>query len=165
MDYRRIWIGGLCVALLITMPGLTMPMGPVPPSETELHRIERKIQQKVNEERELQRIPQLNWNEELASEARRHAANIATGRFFAHVDPQRGDIDRRLNASGIRWRRCAENLYAGNGRELAEEAVAAWRRSPGHYRNMMDSMYSEAAVGLAVKRDGMIIVVQEFILR
>ena len=156
---------GLCAAFVATMPGIVSALEPVRLAPAELQRLELQIQEQVNKERRSQRIPQLNWNEKLASEARRHAANIATGRFFAHEDPKRGDIDRRLNASGIRWQRCAENLFAGNIAELADKAIAAWRRSPGHYRNMMDSMYSEAAVGLAVKRDGTIIVVQEFILR
>jgi uncharacterized protein YkwD len=144
---------------------MLLSMDPVPLAAEDLHRIEQQIQQNVNCERSSKHIPQLNWNEQLASEARRHAGNIATGSFFAHEDPVRGDIDRRLNASGIGWHRCAENIYAGAIGGLAEEAVTAWRLSPGHCRVMLDSMLSEAAVGIAVRQDGTIIVVQEFILK
>lgn len=140
-------------------------MGPVPLATEDLHRIEQQIQQNVNYERISKRIPKLSWNEQLASEARRHAANIATGRFFDHEDPMRGNVDRRLDTSGIRWHRCAENIYAGDIGGLAEEAVTAWQLSPPHCKIMLDSMLSEAGVGVAVKQDGTIIVVHEFILK
>jgi uncharacterized protein YkwD len=140
-------------------------MDPVPLAADELHRLEQKIQQNVNYERISKHIPQLNWNEQLAAEARRHAANIATRHFFAHEDPVRGDVDQRLDASGIRWHRCAENIYAGDIGGLVEEAITAWRLSPGHCKVMLDSMLSETGVGIAVRQDGTIIVVQEFILK
>jgi uncharacterized protein YkwD len=150
--------------LFVAMPGMLLSMDPVPASADDLHRIEQQIQQRVNDARASTHIPQLNWSDQLASEARRHAQNIATGRFFSHEDPMRGNIDQRLDASGIRWNRCAENIYAGEIGDLAEEAVTAWRISPEHRKIMLDSMFSEAGVGIAVRPDGTIIVVQEFIL-
>ncbi len=147
------------------MPSLLLSKSPFRLGADDLQRIEQKIRQRVNYERSSKRIPELNWNEQLASEARRHALNIATRNFFAHKDPMRGDIDRRLDASGIRWLHCAENIYAGNITDLAEAAVASWRLSPGHRKNMLDSIFSETGVGVAVRRDGTIIVVQEFILK
>jgi uncharacterized protein YkwD len=147
------------------MPGMLLSMDPVPPAGKDLHVIEQQIRQNVNYERISKNIPQLNWNEQLALEARKHARRIAVGGFFAHEDPERGGIDRRLDASGIKWHRCAENIYAGDAGGLAEEAVTAWRLSAGHCRIMLDSMLSETGVGIAVKQDGTIVVVQEFILK
>ncbi|HTY62595.1 MAG TPA: CAP domain-containing protein [Acidobacteriota bacterium] len=139
-------------------------MAPVPLAAEELQRLEQLVQQNVNHERISKHIPQLDWNERLAAEARRHAENICNRRFFAHEDPVRGNVDRRLDASGIRWQRCAENIYAGAFNGLVDEAVAAWRLSPEHRKIMLDSMLSEAGVGIAIRRDGTMIVVQEFIL-
>jgi uncharacterized protein YkwD len=147
------------------MPGLLLSMDPIPGTAEDLRGIEQQIRQNVNYERISNHIPQLNWNEQLALEARRHARSIATGSFFAHEDPVRGNLDRRLDASGVGWHRCAENIYAGDVGGLVEEAVTAWRLSPGHRKIMLDSMLSETGVGIAVKQDGTIIVVQVFILR
>ena len=160
-----LFIRALYVALFITMPGILLSMDPISPATENLHKFEQQIRQNVDYERSSKHIPPLNWNEQLALEARRHARNIAARGFFAHEDPVRGDIDRRLDASGIGWHRCAENIYAGNASGLAEEAVTAWRLSPGHCKIMLDSMLSETGVGIAVKNDGTIIVVQEFIWR
>ena len=136
-----------------------------PPATEDLHKIELRVHEIVNRERISRHIPELNWSEALAAEARRHAARIVNGRFFSHQDPVRGDIDRRLNGSGIEWMRCAENLYEGNSRDLPEEAVRAWLLSSGHRKNMLDSMFSETGVGIAVRRDKSIVVVQEYIYR
>ena len=165
MKRYRLFIRALCIALFITMPGMLLSMDPVPSAAKDLHDLEQQIRQNVNYERISKHVPQLNWNEKLALEARRHARNIADRGFFAHEDPVRGNIDRRLDASGIEWHRCAENIYAGDAGGLAEEAVMAWRHSPGHCKVMLDSMLSETGVGIAVKQDGTIIVVQEFILK
>ena len=163
MKRYRPFIRALCIAFFTTMPGMLLSMNPIRPAAEDLHVFEQQIRQNVNCERSSKKIPQLNWNEKLALEARKHARNIAAGGFFAHEDPARGAIDRRLDASGIRWNRCAENIYAGDAAGLAEEAVTAWRRSPQHCKIMLDSMFSETGVGIAVRKDGTIIVVQEFI--
>jgi len=165
VDQRRLLVRTGFAILLVTMPGTILSMGPVPLAPEDMHSIEKQILHRVNGERSAKRIPQLNWNDQVAAEARRHAANIATGGFFAHEDPVRGNIDRRLDESGVSWHRCAENIYAGDADGLIDEAVSAWRLSPPHYRAMMDSMFSEAGVGVAVKQNGTVIVVQEFILK
>jgi uncharacterized protein YkwD len=140
-------------------------MDPIPPAAENLHGFEQQIRQNVNYERISKHIPPLNWNDQLALEARRHARSIAAGGFFAHEDPVRGAIDRRLDSSGIGWHRCAENIYAGDAGSLAEEAVTAWRLSPEHCKIMLDSMLNETGVGISVRKDGTIVIVQEFILR
>jgi uncharacterized protein YkwD len=61
--------------------------------------------------------------------------------------------------------RCAENLFEGEGDELANEAVNAWLLSEGHRKNMLDSTFSDAGVGVALKRDKTLVIVQEFIFK
>jgi uncharacterized protein YkwD len=132
----------------------------------DLRSLEQQVYQKVNEARGKNQAPHLSWNEEVASEARRHAKNIVERRFFAHEDPKRGELSSRLDASGIDWNRCAENLYQENGFENpAEEAVQSWLKSPSHRKNMLDSGLAETGIGAAVGRDGTIYIVQIFIKR
>ena len=155
----------LCIAIMLTAPGLAFFLEPDPADAVDLHKIELQVHQAVNQARNSRHLPELAWNEPLAAEARRHASRIVSGRFFAHQDPVRGDIDRRLNRSGIEWMRCAENLYEGDNHELAKEAVKAWLLSEGHRRNMLDSMFSDAGVGIAFKKDKTVVIVQEYIFK
>ena len=131
----------------------------------DLRRMEQQVYQYVNQERSLNLKPKLNWNEKLASEGRRHAGRLADGSFFSHVDPSRGDIDARLDQSGINWRRCAENMYEGNIGDPAREAVRSWLKSAEHRKNMLNSKFNEAGVGVGVRQNGMIVIVQEYILQ
>ena len=160
-----ILIRALCAVLLAAAPALPLLENPRAMTPEELHRIAMQVHRYVNEERLSRKIPELGWNEPVALEAGRHAANIASRRFFSHRDPTRGDLDTRLNRSGIEWRRCGENLYEGSLEEPARAAVQAWLHSRGHFQNMMDSMFSEAGVGVAQRSDGTIVVVEAFVLR
>jgi uncharacterized protein YkwD len=137
--------------------------GSHPESESSLRKLEQQIFQKVNVARDENQAPQLSWKEELASEARRHAGNMAARRFFSHEDPKRGDISKRLDTSGINWSRCAENIYREQGLpNPADDAVQAWLRSSGHRKNMLDGGFAETGVGIAAQPDGTIYVVQVF---
>jgi uncharacterized protein YkwD len=158
-------IHALCGAILVTASALVFLLCSVTAPADDLHSVEMQVHQIVNQARNSYHLPELTWNEQLAAEARRHASRIASGRFFAHQDPVRGDIDRRLNKSGIEWMRCAENLYEGDAGNLANEAVRAWLKSEGHRKNMLDSMFSDAGVGIAIKRDKTIVIVQEYIFK
>lgn len=149
--------------LLLAAPGLPLLSNSTNRPAGSLRGMEQLIHQYVNQERKSLGVPVLVWSEQVAAEARRHAKNIAEGRTFTHADPLRGNIDLRLDKSGIDWRRCAENLYEANFGDPARDAVQAWLNSPGHRTNLMDSMFSDAGVGVAQRSDGWIIVVQEYI--
>jgi uncharacterized protein YkwD len=165
LSIQRLAIRALLAAVLIASPGLAYFLDSDPSTSADLRKIELQVHQAVNKARSSRHLPELAWNEPLAAEARRHAARIVDAHFFAHRDPVRGDIDRRLDRSGIEWMRCAENLYEGDSDELANEAVKTWLLSEGHRKNIMDSMFSDAGVGVAVKRDRTLVIVQEFIFK
>jgi uncharacterized protein YkwD len=130
-----------------------------------LHGLEQQVYLSVNQERQSGNLPDLNWSDPIADEARRHAVHIAEERFFAHEDPIRGDVGLRLDKSGIAWLRCGENLYEGNYSDPVEDAVKSWLGSSGHRHNMMDAMFNETGVGVAQRADGWIVIVQEFVTR
>jgi uncharacterized protein YkwD len=126
-----------------------------------------QMHNKVNELRAQRNLPPLSWNVQLAAEAQRHAQNMAHFGFFDHKDPSRGDLNDRLTAAGIAWRRCAENLYLKQGKksDLAEEAVSGWLKSSGHRKNMLDSSFRESGTGAVQQDDGTIIIVQDYLLK
>lgn len=162
LNLLRMPIRALCAVLLAAIPGSSFLQNPPPQSAQDLRRIEMRVHQAVNHERQAARIPQLVWNERLAAEAGRHAANMARKSFFAHEDPSRGDLAGRLDASHIAWTHCAENLYEINGPgDPVKRAVAAWLRSPSHRKNMLDAGLREAGTGVALRRDGTLVIVQE----
>ncbi len=165
MKHSRILVQIVCFLIFAVSPGQCWFFENSAITDDSLHDIELQVQQEVNDARLSAHIPQLVWNENLAVEARRHARNMAARQFFSHQDPTRGDISRRLDKSGIDWMRCAENLYSEKGfNNPAREAVKTWLDSPGHRRNMLDSMMSEAGVGAALKSDGTLLIVQVYIL-
>ncbi len=164
-DYRLL-IRLLCAVFLAATPGLSFLSEPAATTAQNLRKIEQQIHQEVNRAREAANIPSLKWNEPLAAEARRHASRLATRRFFAHEDPTRGDLASRLDKSGIEWQRCAENLYEqGGSSNPAKGAVKTWLDSPGHRKNMLDSMLTDSGVGVALQSNGTLVVVHELMWR
>jgi len=130
----------------------------------ELNSLECRVHDSVNTERHSHGLKKLLWNESLADEARRHAANMAHRQFFSHTDPTRGDLAERLDRAGIAWNRCSENIYKEKGiRDPAADVVTAWMNSPGHRKNLMDLWMVEAGVGVAMQPDGTMLIVQAYI--
>jgi uncharacterized protein YkwD len=125
---------------------------------------ERRVFGEVNRVRRAQGLERLEWNESLAQEARRQALNMAARGFFAHRDPARGDLAERLNASQIRWRNCAENLFHERGYDdSVSVAVQRWLESSGHRRNMLDQAMTQTGVGVAIEGRDSVFIVQDFI--
>jgi len=67
--------------------------------------------------------------------------------FFEHVWDG-STPDRRIEAEGYRWSAWGENIAAGYGTPAA--TVAAWLKSPGHCRAIMNGAYTQVGVGYAV---------------
>jgi uncharacterized protein YkwD len=123
----------------------------------------KQIHRNINTKRKSLGLNALRWNEELAHEARRHAASMAKGRFLSHVDPRRGNLWERLDSAGVAWSKCSENIYKERGiLDPAADVVAAWLNSPSHRKNMLDLWMVEAGVGVATQPDGSILVVQVY---
>lgn len=47
----------------------------------------------------------------------------------------------------------------------AKEAVRSWLKSAGHGKNILDSKFSETGVRMAVRPNGMIVIVQKYVLQ
>ncbi|HEX8984791.1 MAG TPA: CAP domain-containing protein [Bryobacteraceae bacterium] len=133
-------------------------------SEADLRAAAREIFRRVNQERSRHGLGALEWDERLAAEARRHSYNMVARWFFAHQDPLRGNLSKRLASSGILWHSCAENILNMRGYpDLASSAVEGWLRSPGHRENMLAPRFTRTGVGAVLRVDGTCFVTQDFI--
>jgi uncharacterized protein YkwD len=130
----------------------------------DLRAMERSIFDAVNRERRRRRVGELEWDVQLAAEARRHSARMAAVGFYSHTDPVRGGLESRLNAYSIPWHECAENIFIEQGYEgdPAPRAVKNWLESPGHRKNMLSPLYTRSGVGAEVSADGVLCITQEF---
>ena len=125
--------------------------GVAPRARGEEVSLERQVWLAINRERRREGVPELAWDEPLASEARHHSIRMAEAGFFSHCDPVRGDLAPRLDAAGIPWQDCAENIIRVNQDDEApaDLAVKAWMESPGHRKNLLNPVYTLSGVGIA----------------
>ncbi len=132
--------------------------------EPKLVRIERAIFTAVNRERQKRRLPSLKWREDLAELARAHSRNMVKRKFFSHVDPEAGGLDKRMKAAGIRYRLCAENIAQVKGySDPAKQIFSGWMKSKGHRKNILLRKVTHTGVGVAQARDGTLYVTQIFV--
>ncbi len=135
-----------------------------PAMEDPLQPLSRKVFDLVNRQRRLHGLALLQWNDSLARQARLQSTSMMERGFFAHVDPVRGPLALRLNAAGIHWSRCGENIFREYGMdEPAEEAVEGWMKSPAHRMSVLDPLFSETGVGIAISPTTEYYVTQIFI--
>jgi len=84
--------------------------------------------------------------------------------FFSHTDPLRGNLGTRLSDAGIRWSRCGENIFREQGMdELGDEAAEGWMRSPAHRASILDPLFTQTGVGIAISPDTEYFITQIFI--
>jgi len=125
--------------------------------------LERRVWEAINRERRREGAAELAWDEALAAEARRHSARMAEAGFFSHCDPVRGDLAPRLDADGIPWQACAENIALLEGDEdPVAPAVKAWLASPGHRKNLLNRVYTHSGVGVAATGGDRLWITQDF---
>ena len=93
--------------------------------------------------------PPVAWNGRLGAAARAHTADMAQNGFFAHVGSDGSQPGDRATRTGYVWRTVGENIAAEY--ESVDAVMAAWMRSDGHCRNLMDPRFAELG---AAEQDG-----------
>ncbi len=162
------------IALAFLRTGCSGPVLPPAPAQyaspaaspisDPLRALARKVFDKVNRQRRLHGLHELAWSDALAEQARRQSANMMERGFFSHIDPVRGALATRLNAGGIRWSRCGENIFREQGmEEPADEAVEGWMKSPPHRESLLDPLFTQSGVGIAISPDTEYFITQDFI--
>jgi uncharacterized protein YkwD len=134
------------------------------PSGRDLQDYARRIFNRANELRVIRGAPALEWSERVAACAREQCARKEKLRFKGHEDPERGGVSERLNAAGIGWAQCAENIFQIRGYDdPVNFAIVFWWYSPGHQANMLNPEYVQTGVGVAEAEDGTFFVTQIFL--
>ncbi len=92
-------------------------------------------------------VPALQWNDQLAEAARRHASDMASNRLYSHTGSDGSTIGMRAREAGYQWALIGENI--AHGLASPQEVVLAWLNSPSHCKTLMAPEFTE--MGLATQ--------------
>ena len=123
------------------------PLGAVPPAA-----VEAAVLCRVNAERTERGLPPLRRAAGLETSAQRHAVDMVARRYFAHVSPSGGNVEKRARRAGYLTAPCyvlGEDLARAPADAASADAVVdAWMASPGHRAVILDGEFREAGIGL-----------------
>jgi uncharacterized protein YkwD len=129
-------------------PAATMTVGTAPPAA-----VEAGISCLVNAERAARGLAALERDAALDVSAQRHAADMLGRRYFAHVSPTGGTVDKRARRAGYLTAPCwvlGEDLgWAPPVAATAQAVVQAWMDSPSHRAVILDPAFRDIGIGLA----------------
>ena len=124
-----------------------------------------RIFARINELRLDSGVEPLAWSEALGRCAREQSARKEQLRFPGHDDPDRGTVAQRVQAAGIAWQRCGENLFSERGwDDPVNFAVVFWWYSAGHRANLLNPDFTESGVGVVKGADETYYITQIFVL-
>jgi uncharacterized protein YkwD len=152
--------------------------------------LERRVHELINRTRLEHHLNALVFDDRLARIARGHSRDMATRHFFSHANPDGEDATARGRRAGFTCRKpisansyrdgLGENLYQDNlysririrgtersydwnsSDELAANSLRAWMNSPGHRHNILDKVYSQTGIGIAISNDDKVFITQVF---
>jgi uncharacterized protein YkwD len=115
--------------------------------------VEEAIACLVNVERAAVSLAPVVRSDALEVAAQRHAYDMVTRRYFAHVSPTGGTVDKRARRAGYLSAPCwvlGEDLgWAPPSVASAQAVVSAWMESPTHRAVILDPEFGEMGIGLA----------------
>jgi uncharacterized protein YkwD len=114
--------------------------------------VEGAILCRLNAERAERGLGPLGRAGALELSAQRHAADMVSRRYFAHVSPSGGNVEKRARRAGYLTAPCwalGENLgWSPPDAASADAVVAAWMASPKHRSVILDGDFREAGIGI-----------------
>ncbi|KAJ2998329.1 hypothetical protein HDV02_004643 [Globomyces sp. JEL0801] len=105
----------------------------------------------VNNLRASRGLPRACYNRKLIAAAQSHSNYQARARVMSHTGAGGSSVGQRISAAGFRWNFVAENV--AYGQSDARAAFEAWKKSPGHYKNMVNPNSVMIGFGRAVSSD------------
>jgi uncharacterized protein YkwD len=122
----------------------------------------------INQDRATEKAPAISSSAALASLARAHAEDMAAKRFFNHVNKEGLNPQDRANRAGAGP--VFENISFANGiSSVIDAALNAERQmmseppnQHNHRSNIIDPNHKTVGVGIALSKDGVFYMVQEF---
>ncbi len=91
-----------------------------------------------------QPAPLLTWNDLLEQAAMVHSKDMQARNYFNHFSPEGDNAGERIDKVGYQWMTFGENIGLGYKNEM--EVVEAWKKSPGHCKNLLNPKYKEMGV-------------------
>jgi uncharacterized protein YkwD len=189
--FRHMKILGLAIALTFFWLA-SPAAGPRRAGQPEIRiaDLERRVHELINSARREHDLAALTYDERLAKVARGHSQDMATRHFFSHTNPDGLDPTARGKLAGVTCRKqmsansfregLGENLYQDNlysrihisGSErsydwnspddLAANSLRGWMNSPPHRHNILEKIYSQTGIGIAISDDDKVFITQLF---
>jgi uncharacterized protein YkwD len=100
----------------------------------------------ISEYRASRGLPPVRVEPRLTRIAAVHSQRMAAADRLDHVLPGEGSFPQRIAAGGYNAGMAAENIAAGQDRLV--EAIAAWKASPAHNRNLLQPDVTEIGIAL-----------------
>jgi uncharacterized protein YkwD len=148
----KIIFGYVFLACVVLLAGVTAA------AQSNNNSLVQQVFDQTNQFRRSKGLPKLELRTELNNIAKKHSANMASGRVaFGH----QGFAQRSAGASAAiqAIRSFAENVAYGAA--SAKEVMNLWKNSPGHRSNMLGH-YRYTGIGTATDKHGQIYYTQVF---
>jgi uncharacterized protein YkwD len=101
----------------------------------------------VNQERQINNLHPLQWDNRLHASALGHSQDMAQQNYFSHTSLDGRSAGTRISQAGYSWNTYGENIAAGY--TTPEAVVAGWMNSSGHRANILRSSFCDIGVGYA----------------
>ena len=112
-------------------------------------KMEKMVQQRINEIRQQKGLNSLQNNEKLAQVARNYSRQMAQDNFFSHTGSDNSTLRDRVRSGGISYRVVGENLFKSiNASEPVPLAIEGWMNSPGHRENILRPAFTQTGIGI-----------------
>lgn len=112
----------------------------------------RSVLELTNAERTARGVAPLRLDVRLNRAAQAHSDEQAARGAMSHTGADGSSPGDRIDRTGYRWSRWAENVAAGYG--SADAVVRGWMGSDGHRRNILNPQLTELGLGVAVTPSG-----------
>ena len=112
-----------------------------------LRAAETQVWEMTNAYRTYMGLSNLQWESKAEAAARGHSQDMADNNYFAHNSQDGTRFSARLQAEGISYRSCGENICAGSGDAIY--MVIGWIGSSGHRNGILTPSFKYIGVGVA----------------
>ncbi|WP_202081099.1 SafA/ExsA family spore coat assembly protein [Caldalkalibacillus salinus] len=129
----------------------------------ELKRLEHRVIQLCNQEREKRGLQPLRADWQVSRVARHKSQDMRDRNYFSHTSPTYGSPFNMLRNYNISYRSAGENIAMGQ--RTANEVVQGWMKSQGHRENILNPQFTHIGVGYAQGGQGRHYWTQMFISR
>lgn len=112
-----------------------------------LRAAETQVWEMTNAYRTYMGLSNLQWESKAEAAARGHSQDMADNNYFQHNSQDGTRFFARLQAEGISYRSCGENICAGSGDAIY--MVIGWIGSSGHRDGILTPSFKYIGVGVA----------------